>query len=321
MGKAKDFFLKIIGVPTTAPADKKAEGKMAPASNGTHHETEAPRESEAHNEPEVKTAAEPAAPVFKNAIDTEDQLIKGLLKAMRPMLQGNHSLSHSVLHVLIDNIELKMSFNEILSDGTFRDKLAEKISDEWGVEFANIEIETKRDPDAEYVTAIDQVAYYRITTAEPKSREDVIDTPTVPMRATITVLAGGGNGSLKQEVYELNGMEILELPGGQCNIGAGDKRNNIQRNHIVINDSEQDSEYERNKFVSRSHAHIKFSPKAGFLFYADERGLRIHGKRTQVTSHSQLKEFTNTFMSHQLKDGDIITLGKAVNLQFNLIKD
>ena len=254
-----------------------------------------------------------------NAIETEAQLYKALLKALRPNFEGNSKLGKSVLHVLIDDPRIKMNFGELLTDGTFRNNLAEKIDIEWGVKFARVEVSTERDPERDYVVAIDRVAYYNVS---PLATATTPHTKVVKL-ATIAIAGGPGNGSLLQDVYELNSQEIAKLPGGKCNIGAGRTHmltpGALHTNHIVVDDSELSPEYEQNKYVSRSHAHIMFSPQYGFLLCADERGTRAAGKRTYVTSNGIKTEMTSPLQQHLLKDGDIITLSKKVNLIFNIV--
>lgn len=354
MSKFTNLLNKILGIQGNEPAQAPANRPQAPVAEpcvqaapesavAPAPEPEAPTEVAPEPAPEVKVTPEvtpapepkaepvvtPEAPTaseeqptqFKNAIDTEDKLYRSILNALRPHFQGGKTLNKSLLCVLVDDIHLKMTFSESINDGTFSAKLKERIYTEWGIEFAKIEVSTTRYDDLEYAPAIDGMIYYYVAPYDP-NKKSVERPKDIVKHATISVYAPTGYGSLKQNRYILHAQEVSRLPGGQCNIGAGNSCNigGIMRtNHIAIDDAETSPEFERNKYVSRAHAHIKYDPRMGFILFADKRGLKISGKRTQVLTGDVKKELTSTFMYHILHDGDIIILSKNVSLIFNTI--
>jgi hypothetical protein len=73
---------------------------------------------------------------------------------------------------------------------------------------------------------------------------------------------------------------------------------------------------ERNKYVSRSHAHIGFSDQFGFYLQVEKDGTRLMGKRTRIFRGDEKIECDNPQVKVPLQSGDQIELGKAVVLNF-----
>lgn len=139
--------------------------------------------------------------------------------------------------------------------------------------------------------------------------------PTVRhLRAVVTALPG--RGSLIKEAYILDSAQCQHY-----NIGVGASpqlpMNAFRENHIAIDDDITSVQYENNKFVSRSHAHIGFSEELGFYLQVEAGGSRVHsGNRTQVFRKQQVIEAENLAVPVVLQSGDIIVLGKTVALKF-----
>lgn len=135
-------------------------------------------------------------------------------------------------------------------------------------------------------------------------------------KASISIY--GNSGSLLEYEYILDAEEIVKLPEKRYNIGIGELSNMddvIPRINNIVVDDNQDSEYfEKNKYVSRAHAHIYYDK--GFLLQVEKGGTRISGKRTHLFREGSSIELNNLKAPILLKDGDIIILSKKVSLLF-----
>ena len=108
------------------------------------------------------------------------------------------------------------------------------------------------------------------------------------------------------------------------NIGAGKFPKiptGYRENHIAIDDNPDSPMVEKNKFVSRMHAHIGFSDKFGFYFQVEKDGTRLMGKRTRIFRGEEKIECENPEAKIPLQDGDLIELGKAVVLKYKQLNE
>lgn len=141
-------------------------------------------------------------------------------------------------------------------------------------------------------------------------------------RATISIF--GNYGSLLKNEYILSSDEMHEQKISAYNIGAGEfpkMPSGYRHNHIAIDDNPQTAMTEKNKFVSRMHAHIGYSDKFGFYLQVERDGTRLMGKRTRIFRGEQIIEMDNPTVKVPLQDGDLIELGKAVRLRYVELKD
>lgn len=140
---------------------------------------------------------------------------------------------------------------------------------------------------------------------------------TVSCKAAITIF--GNAGSLLQELYILSSDEMSKKSITAYNIGAGQfpvTSDGYRENHIAIDDAPDSPMVEKNKYVSRSHAHIGFSERIGFYFQVERDGTRLMGKRTRIFRGEEKIECDNPQAKVPLQNGDLIELGKAVVLKF-----
>lgn len=123
-------------------------------------------------------------------------------------------------------------------------------------------------------------------------------------------------GSLYQEVYILNSdyNSLWHIGRGLTSI-----RNNIPReNHIAIRDDDEQF-MELNRHVSSSQADIQYIHGKGFFINACSGGCRsTGGVATKIIRGSLTTELKDTSTKFPLMDGDIIELGKSVNLLFKI---
>ncbi|WP_293783154.1 FHA domain-containing protein [uncultured Pedobacter sp.] len=122
------------------------------------------------------------------------------------------------------------------------------------------------------------------------------------------------SGKTLQPSYEITSA------GGKYNIGRDEKAQSdegyFRTNHIAF---PSESDDERNKYISRQHAHIEWDTNLGkFLIFADEGGIP---PRNKVKLRSALTEKTvklhATQIGQELAEGDQIILGESVVLEFS----
>lgn len=144
----------------------------------------------------------------------------------------------------------------------------------------------------------------------------------VHKKASISIF--GNAGCLLKEKYILSSDEMKEKKIQAYNIGAGEFPeipSGYRHNHIAIDDNPQSPMIEKNKFVSRMHAHIGYSEKFGFYLQVERDGTRLMGKRTRIFRGEHIIEMENLTVKEPLQDGDLIELGKAVRLRYIELKN
>lgn len=134
----------------------------------------------------------------------------------------------------------------------------------------------------------------------------------------------GNAGSLLQEQYLLSSDEMKKKMITAYNIGSGQFPQiptGYRENHIAIDDNPNSPMAEKNKYVSRMHAHIGFSEKFGFYLQVEKDGTRLMGKRTRIFRGEEKIECDNPQAKIPLQTGDLIELGKAVVLRYMQIDE
>ncbi|MDE5639690.1 MAG: hypothetical protein K2I47_07910, partial [Odoribacter sp.] len=143
------------------------------------------------------------------------------------------------------------------------------------------------------------------------------------IRKAIILPVENCGSTIDPEGYRLDSETITQLPNSRYNIGAGKHPmvadGSHRENQIAIDDDPNSSEYDKNKYVSRSHANISFSEEFGFMLNVEPSGTRIAKKRTHVYRGSEKIELNNPLVLVPLKHGDYIILSKFVHLQFKEI--
>ena len=108
----------------------------------------------------------------------------------------------------------------------------------------------------------------------------------------------------------------LEAEAGRYFIG----RNAIGDNTIGIAGNQDDPNYELNKYVRSHHARIEFVEGFGFCLFVERDGTQAFGgSRTQLLHPNGLPtdELNNPQQPVRLRNGDVIVLGKAVEIEYN----
>ena len=253
--------------------------------------------------------AEPVRRIAGNAIEVEAKVIKAVMSTLDSAFRGNRNVDFSNKDLVIwvaDNLLF-----EGLSNANFRDTLMVQLADMSGLVFRQVTLKyLSSTVGVTYTPAIDGVFL------EVSGGQDISKGRT----ARITVYEG--QGSMLQDEYILNSVELQKPSMRVYNIGSGKfvKMANglMRKNYIVINDDENSPEFEMNRFVSRSHAHIDFNEDYGFRLFVESKGTKMAGKRTRIIRGDKVFDLNNTLVPEPLVDGDIIELSKSVMLLFEV---
>ena len=305
-----------VVAPVVEPAPAPVAAEPAPVAAPVAEPAPAPVVAEPA--PVVAPVAEPApAPVVAepvrriagNAIEVEAKVIKAVMSTLDSAFRGNRNVDFSNKDLVIwvaDNLLF-----EGLSNANFRDTLMVQLADMSGLVFRQVTLKyLSSTVGVTYTPAIDGVFL------EVSGGQDISKGRT----ARITVYEG--QGSMLQDEYILNSVELQKPSMRVYNIGSGKfvKMANglMRKNYIVINDDENSPEFEMNRFVSRSHAHIDFNEDYGFRLFVESKGTKMAGKRTRIIRGDKVFDLNNTLVPEPLVDGDIIELSKSVMLLFEV---
>lgn len=291
----KSFFEFVAGLIN----GKKGEKPSAPASEPV---TVQPGEAEQQDNTitEVREVEPKGKPIGANSIDIQDKVIDAVLKNVKKNFKGQKfNFEEKNLTLWTEDSMV----NLLLDNSKFKNELAKKLYDEQGVKFSSVRVRN--------YSTVQRPGALEILTGICMTIDEEVSEDTV-MRARVEVVPG--SGSTVEQYY------ILE-PGKTYNIGVGRiaslDNGSVRRNDIAIDDNVESPQYDKNKYVSRNHAHISYSEKHGFMLYVDEGGLRRSGKRTSVArGEGDSVNIEDTLIPLPLKDGDVIVLSKAVRLLF-----
>ena len=233
-----------------------------------------------------------------NSIDSQEKVQVAVLRYLKGKFGGQRFQFEDRLLILwTQGGEVTV----LLDNDSFRNELARRLYDEQRIKFREIRVtplQGNLGSDAQellpgvYVT----IGSYTTPGAIVKARLE-----TIP-----------GYGSTLEPFYQLE-------PGKSYNIGVGSMalldNGALRRNDIAVDDNVRSQEYERNKYVSRNHAHIEYVNEH-FVLYVDKGGLRSAGKRTAVARGENTFPLEDTLIPFPLEDGDMIVLSRAVRILF-----
>lgn len=140
---------------------------------------------------------------------------------------------------------------------------------------------------------------------------------SIVKKATITIVKG--KGDLIKDKYELSSDALLKGNKKFYNIGRGENPtmdNNEYRHNDIAIDSINNQKV--NGYVSRAHARIGYSETIGFYIQVERGGSRLYDSRTRIIRDEEKIEVENINVKVPLVDGDLIELGKAVVLRYNV---
>lgn len=199
-------------------------------------------------------------------------------------------------------------FCSVTHNETFKGQITASIQDKLGIKLSCVNIVEGSTPEGVVSDVITEGVEARI-----EKSNDLFAT-----KARITVLSG--RGSLVKEEYLLDSNEISSKNGHFYNIGVGESPmladGSYRINHIAIEDDIDSPQYDRNRYVSRAHAHIGYAAYGKFLLFVEYGGTRMAQKRTRIIRGSEVIELNDIRMPEPLENGDLIELGKSVVLLF-----
>lgn len=248
-------------------------------------------------------------PTEGNSISNQATLMNAIEKVLRRNYKGqNSSFDNKILKIWItDGLQY-----DSLKDSEFTYELRYFLDNQMGIIFSSIELHPGPLPESKGLTKVIEKVYVEISTKK---------IPNKSGRAEISIM--NNYGSLKKEKYILDSEEIETLPSRRYNIGVGeypDLNGRFRFNHIAVDDDPGCSGFERNKYVSRTHAYIRFSAGDGFLLQAEPEGTTKAGMRTRILRADSVID-VDDIVAQPLKDGDCIELSRNVRLIFKTISE
>jgi len=240
-------------------------------------------------------------------LDDKESLLRNVISTLAKRIEFRNAMNGKELVVWLDCDQLTFSAYDTDS---YRQQMLSTLLNEKDFEFEQVVFNLGKPAPELHATKIgDNDLEYLVI----KDKE----VPPVSCKAVISVF--GEAGSLVEDKYTLSPEDMEEKMITFYNIGAGKfpkLPTGYRENHIAIDDNPNSPMIEKNKFVSRTHAHIGYSDKFGFYFQVEMGGTRLLGKRTRIFRGEEKIECENPEARIPLQDGDLIELGKAVVLRY-----
>lgn len=243
----------------------------------------------------------------ENSISVQDSLMRSVETVMKSNFKGQgFSFEDKILRIWVtDSLR-----HESLQSSDFVESLRYHLDSQLGLVFLMVELSAGPLPEGNSFTPLGEGVYMEICTKTVAARVRKAE-----------VVALKNHGSLKKKKYVLDSSEIEKMPAMRYNIGAGEYpelSGRFRCNHIAIDDNLESPEYERNKYVSRTHAYIRFSAKDGFMLQAEPEGTPLAGMKTCILRGDLVIEVDDV-VPQPLMNGDCIELSKSVRLLFNVL--
>jgi hypothetical protein len=185
--------------------------------------------------------------------------------------------------------------------GKFKVEEVQKIADDYAITLSpsfkfEVSFTDKFPPQADLVKDIDAAVFISTKRSGLSNKKN---------RAFIKVL----NGEAEKETY------LIDSGAGRINIGREARvqatGNYVRKNVIAFKPNE------RNRSVSRQHAHIEWEADSGsFLIFADEGGIPPNNKMKVRTPEGILIKIQAIEVGHRLQEGDQVILGDMAVLEF-----
>lgn len=247
-------------------------------------------------------------------LDSKDKLPQKVVDTLKKEVEYSDIMKGKSLKIWLDCSPL--AYNNYNTE-TYRQHILSYLSNEKGFGFDQIIFNIGKPAPELHATRIgdSDLEYLQVVETEVSQK-------VVSYKAEITIY--GDAGSLLQDKYILSSEDMKKRMISAYNIGAGHFPkipSGYRENHIAIDDNPESPMVEKNKYVSRMHAHIGCSEIFGFFLQAELDGTRLVGKRTRIFRGEQKIEMDNPQVKEPLQDGDLIELGKAVVLRYVEIND
>ncbi|MEO6549493.1 MAG: FHA domain-containing protein [Ferruginibacter sp.] len=249
--------------------------------------------------------------LFKNRPKDVKEIRNALLQFIKEQLQKNEggegsNITGLYLFIHCNDEEKHLyeaaAFYEL--PGKFQNEEVQKIADDYAIDLPagwklEISFNAVFPPEAIRAKTVD-AALLISTFRNPLQHKT--------QTAFINVLSG----EAEKSTYTISSSK------GKINIGRGASVQTpdgfFRKNFIVFLDS---AASEKNRAVSRQHAHIEWDTVDGsFFLFADEGGIPPHNKvKVRATGGEPVKLMT-TQIGHRLAEGDQVILGESVVLEF-----
>lgn len=249
----------------------------------------------------------------KPQLENTNDLLKSIINALDRLVEYKESTQGKILCVWLDTDQLM--FNNYATR-QYQERVTAALVNERDYGFDGVEFAIGQPDVALHATPISNNGLEYIVIKEKQPA------PSVSSKAIIRIF--GNSGSLMQEQYLLSTDDMKAKQISAYNIGAGmfpKIPTGYRVNHIAIDDSPNSPQNERNKYVSRMHAHIGYSDKFGFYLQVEPDGTRLLGKRTRIFRNEDKIECDNPQAKIPLQNGDLIELGKAVVLSYEQLNN
>jgi len=275
-------------------------------------------QSEKQSAPETSPKAEPETKEPRKEekrieLESKDDLLKSIISTLDRLVEDKDFTKGKILNIWLNADQF--SFANYSND-MYRHRVLATLVNERDYCFDDIKFTIGKPTEDLHAICIggNELEYMEVL-------DNIPVVTTTSSKAMICVF--GGAGSLLQDQYLLSSDEMKARGIAAYNIGSGQFPKiptGFRENHIAIDDNPDSPQAEKNKYVSRMHAHIGFSETFGFYLQVEKDGTRLMGKRTRIFREGDRIECDNPLVKIPLQSGDMIELGKAVVLLFSVIK-
>lgn len=254
--------------------------------------------------------------MFKNRSKDVKEIRNALLQFIKEQLQKaeggeGSNITGLYLFILCNDEEKHLYEAAVFYDVTdkFKNEEIQKIADDYAIALPatwimEISFDQQAPPEAIKAKTVD-AALLISTFRNPILHKEA--------SAYINVL----NGEAEKGRY------MISSSRGKINIGRGASVQTpdgfFRKNMIAFTDSDIN---EKNRAVSRQHAHIEWDPVTGsFFLFADEGGIPPNNKiKVRAPGGVPVKLMT-TQTGHRLQEGDQVILGESVVLEFTFVAE
>ena len=242
-----------------------------------------------------------------NVIDKKEILKNAIVGTLSNNLKGQ-SADMSDKTLVIHGVD-SLFYNSI-NNAEFIEELVLKINNEIGVVFSGVSVLNDNVGDESAYTKVIDNIYMEI-------RSEKIRQESLGKKAVFTVL--NGRGSLIGGEAVIDTSNVVGSLKYNFNIGRGRQSElsdgSFRENCVAVDDNVDCPEYVYNQNVSRCHAHVKYEEGKGFYLYVEAGGCQMSGNRTRIYRGGiMVNDLNNIKLPFKLEDGDVMELGKTVNL-------
>lgn len=243
-----------------------------------------------------------------NSIENQAALMKAVEKTLKGYYKGQkYSFSDKILKIWVTD---GLQYDSLRQTG-FVTELTSYLDNEMGAIFSSVELRPGPLPTQHDFTQLNENTYIELCSVAVTFKG-----------RNAEIIALPNYGSLKKPRYVLDSIEIEKTPSKRYNIGIGEypEMKGFRQNHIAIDDDPECPEFNKNRYVSRKHAFIRYAADTGFMLQAEFEGTQKAGKRTRILRDEQIIDVDDV-VAQPLKDGDCIELSKNVRFIFKTLND